>query len=167
MEVTTPTYAGVRIKSPVPASVGLTPNGAVTHVVSVRVCVPQPTTTWDAERIYGCVCDSSWTVGWGSGETQVTEWFGPDCSMSAYRTTVCTTVALLCLVLTDHPWFLWPFLASPAERCPSGDDPMTTADETDCEDKMDNGAEYGDGASGNLCHVDCANRGEYLCSAAR
>jgi len=37
-------------------------------------------TTWDEEMIYGCVCDSSWPVGLGLGETQEPEWFGPDCS---------------------------------------------------------------------------------------
>ena len=26
--------------------------------------------TWDAMRLYGCVCDSSWPVGLGPGETQ-------------------------------------------------------------------------------------------------
>lgn len=39
-------------------------------------------TTWDEDMIYGCVCDSSWSVGLGSGETQEPEWFGPDCSLS-------------------------------------------------------------------------------------
>ena len=37
--------------------------------------------TWDAEKIFGCVCESSWPVGMASGETQVPEWFGPDCSL--------------------------------------------------------------------------------------
>jgi len=40
-------------------------------------------------------------------------------------------------------------------HCASADDPLTAADETDCENV--NG-----GAAGNLCHVDCANRG--LCN---
>jgi hypothetical protein len=31
--------------------------------------------------IYGCVCESSWPVGLGAGETQEPEWFGPDCSL--------------------------------------------------------------------------------------
>ena len=31
--------------------------------------------------IYGCVCDSSWEVGLGAGQTQEPEWFGPDCSL--------------------------------------------------------------------------------------
>ena len=55
--------------------------------------------------IHGCICDSSWTVGLNSGEKQVGEWFGPDCSL---------------------------------RRCPSGDDPMTDEDETDCENKRQN-----------------------------
>ena len=75
--------------------------------------------TWDEEKIYGCVCDSSWSVGLGDGETQEPEYFGPDCSR---------------------------------RHCPSGDDPLTDVDETDCEGL--NG-----GASGNLCHVDCSRRG--------
>ena len=38
------------------------------------------TNTWDQERMFGCVCDSSWRVGLGNGETQEPEWFGGDCS---------------------------------------------------------------------------------------
>lgn len=57
------------------------------------------TVTWDEGMIHGCVCDSSWKVGLGAGQTQEPEWFGPDCSM---------------------------------RHCPSGDDPTTTEDETDC-----------------------------------
>ena len=41
----------------------------------------EDTTTWDENKIYGCVCDSSWTVGLSSGATQQAEYFGPDCSM--------------------------------------------------------------------------------------
>lgn len=55
--------------------------------------------TWDEEMIHGCVCDSAWEVGLGSGQTQEPEWFGPDCSL---------------------------------RHCPSGDDPNTDQDETDC-----------------------------------
>lgn len=65
------------------------------------------TNTWDAKMNRGCLCDSSWEVGLDSGETQLAEWWGPDCSL---------------------------------RRCPSGDDPWTTVDETDCTGKYDNGA---------------------------
>jgi hypothetical protein len=43
-------------------------------------------------------------------------------------------------------------------HCPSGDDPQTTVDETDCSNKT---APHGlaKGRSGNLCHVECSNRG--------
>jgi hypothetical protein len=83
---------------------------------------------WEAEKIYGCLCDSSWEVGLGNGQRQSSEWFGPDCSM---------------------------------RRCPSGDDPFTTlVDETDCEGVEVVGLESSqEGAAGNICHVDCANRG--------
>ena len=37
--------------------------------------------TWDADVLQGCVCDSSWPVGYGAGERQQPEWFGPDCSL--------------------------------------------------------------------------------------
>ncbi|CAM9721548.1 unnamed protein product [Chrysoparadoxa australica] len=82
--------------------------------------------TWDGMALFGCVCDSSWTVGLGSGETQQPEWFGADCSL---------------------------------RRCPSGNDPATQGmDETDCGGVAAAGGR-GTGATGNLCHVDCSNRG--------
>ena len=37
--------------------------------------------SWDHEMFTACVCDSSWSVGLDSGETQQAEWFGPDCSL--------------------------------------------------------------------------------------
>jgi hypothetical protein len=85
-------------------------------------------TTWDEEKIYGCVCDSGWSVGLGNGETQSPEWFGPNCSL---------------------------------RRCPTGDDPSTTAVETDCyQDTTANDVYTGQtGATGNLCHVECSNQG--------
>jgi len=120
--------------------------------------------TWDEDKIYGCVCDSAWPVGFGAGQTQATQLWGPDCSLA---------------------------------RCPSGDDPMTPVDETDCAWRAANGAAWlGDvgtdgkqyapgavlppgvaiatpgagvpgltaGAPGNKCYVACSNRG--LCDAA-
>ena len=35
--------------------------------------------TWDAKSVMGCLCDSSWAVGLGAGETQLAEFFGPAC----------------------------------------------------------------------------------------
>lgn len=43
-------------------------------------------------------------------------------------------------------------------HCPTGDDPNTTDDETDCEGKSMTGGPVG--LSGNKCHVDCSNRGK-------
>ena len=80
---------------------------------------------WDDEKIYGCLCDSSWPVGLGSGQRQASEWFGPDCSQ---------------------------------RHCPSADDPITAVDETNCYNVTAAGGS-GVGQAGNLCHVDCANRG--------
>jgi hypothetical protein len=39
------------------------------------------TATWDQDKSYGCVCDSSWGVGLGSGQRQTPQYFGPDCSL--------------------------------------------------------------------------------------
>lgn len=43
------------------------------------------------------------------------------------------------------------------QRCPSGDDPATSWDETDCEGKSQTGGEKG--LKGNKCHVNCSNKG--------
>jgi len=81
--------------------------------------------TWDEDRIYGCLCDSSWTVGLGNGQRQEPEWFGPDCSL---------------------------------RHCPSGDNPKTSNDETDCYNITAANSIYR-GEVGNICHVDCSNQG--------
>mmetsp|Transcript_15259 Transcript_15259/g.40285 ORF Transcript_15259/g.40285 Transcript_15259/m.40285 type:complete len:267 (-) Transcript_15259:20-820(-) len=45
-------------------------------------------------------------------------------------------------------------------HCPSGDDPRTLSkDETNCFNVTAEGG-FGVGANGNLCHVDCSNRGQ-------
>ena len=82
-------------------------------------------TTWDEEKLFGCVCDSSWPVGLTSGTRQEPEWFGPDCSL---------------------------------RHCPSADDPRTVKVETNCWNVTAKGSIYA-GSVGNLCQVDCANRG--------
>jgi len=38
------------------------------------------TIAWDHDVVHGCVCDSSWATGFGAGERQLSEFFGPDCS---------------------------------------------------------------------------------------
>ncbi|KAG5191440.1 hypothetical protein JKP88DRAFT_174597, partial [Tribonema minus] len=42
---------------------------------------PDDVEAWDAQLTFGCLCDSSWPVGLGSGETQVAEYFGPHCGL--------------------------------------------------------------------------------------
>ncbi|DAZ92410.1 TPA: hypothetical protein N0F65_000194 [Lagenidium giganteum] len=83
------------------------------------------TTTWDQDRVQGCVCDSSWDVGLGANQRQTPQYFGADCSLM---------------------------------HCPSGNDPMTAVDETDCSGVTAPGG-VGVGLTGNICHVDCSNRG--------
>lgn len=87
------------------------------------------TSAWDFDVMHGCLCDSSWEVGYMDGQTQVSEWFGADCSL---------------------------------RHCPSGDDPFTIHDELVCQGKSQlfpNNPNALKGQTGNLCHVDCSNRG--------
>jgi len=95
------------------------------------------TTAWDHDVVHGCMCDSTWPVGYADGETQLAEYFGGDCSQ---------------------------------KRCPSGDDPYTTLDETNCHGKSQlpsaivsaNSPPIPDpekGKRGNKCYVECSNRG--------
>ena len=37
---------------------------------------------WDFDKIYGCVCESAWKVGYDRYDKQLPEYFGPDCSLS-------------------------------------------------------------------------------------
>ena len=81
---------------------------------------------WDADLGHVCICDSSWSVGLGSNETQQSEYFGNACQ---YR------------------------------RCPTGNNPATRTSDTDCEGRaLTGGTETG--KTGNLCHIDCSNRGD-------
>ena len=81
--------------------------------------------SWDGKSLFGCICDSSWSVGLEMNQRQTPEFFGADCSL---------------------------------RHCPSGDDPMTPDDDTDCTNVTAAG-NRGVGKDGNICHVDCANRG--------
>jgi hypothetical protein len=139
------------------ARYGMHESGFPLHNVSTTYERYTYSKQWDGRKLMGCLCDSSWSVGLGNGETQATEWFGPDCSM---------------------------------KRCPSGNDPLTVDDETNCEGKSYNGIMNssgtrvyfyntkqiksdnetvdvqglyshikGYGSVGNKCHIDCSNRG--------
>lgn len=95
------------------------PNSSITYLPEVNG------PTWAAGVVTGCLCDSTWPVGLGPGETQTPEFFGADCSL---------------------------------RHCPSGDDPETAEDETDCTGVVAAGGQ-GVGLPGNKCHIDCSNRG--------
>ena len=40
------------------------------------------TIAWDYNIMKGCLCNSSWAVGFGNNEYQITEYGLPDCSLS-------------------------------------------------------------------------------------
>lgn len=78
------------------------------------------TTAWDYRTMQSCVCESSWPVGFNSGERQLSEYFGPDCSLSK------CIAKILCVL--EYNLIRVPYI----EHCPSGDDPFTSFDEEDC-----------------------------------
>jgi hypothetical protein len=113
---------------------------------------PQATTTWDQERILGCVCDSGWAVGLGDGEIQATEYFGADCSRRA------SPLSLSLQTPFASPGILTRLWLVSAGHCPTGDDPETDVDETNCQSVAAPGSQAV-GAAGNRCYVECSNRG--------
>jgi hypothetical protein len=53
------------------------------------------TVAWDHDIMKGCVCNSSWAVGYDSGEYQLPEYFKPDCSQSKIAAAANVAVYLL------------------------------------------------------------------------
>ena len=88
------------------------------------------TTTWDENRIYGCLCDSSWPVGLAHGQFQRGEYFGPDCSQRR----------------------------CPSGDDPVTKDVNETDCEGKSHNGVGTTNNIV-GASGNGCHVECSNRG--------
>jgi hypothetical protein len=141
------------------------------------------TIAWDYDVMQKCICDSSWSVGYGEGQKQLAEYFGPDCSQSKFH--------YFDLSFPRNLSFSYGF--SPhIEHCPSGNDPYTGDDETNCHRRSQLSETSGGkiyyilkfvftvltkipkiffffltkividvqrGQLGNLCHVDCSNRG--------
>jgi len=67
------------------------------------------TVAWDHDTMFACVCESSWPVGLDAGETQLSEWFGPDCSLKHCPSGkfqaglgLCRALLLLALSLTNN-----------------------------------------------------------------
>lgn len=56
---------------PTAQAFGASPGGAVVDP-----------TGWDADKLYGCVCDSEWAVGYGPGQMQAAQFYGADCSLA-------------------------------------------------------------------------------------
>ena len=88
------------------------------------------------------------------------------CSPRSITEYICITAFSSSASSEEHGWqaeYFGP--ACQFKRCPSGDDPLTsntpvrTGDvETNCEGVVAEGGK-GVGKKGNLCHVDCSNRG--------
>lgn len=85
------------------------------------------TTPWDADVVYGCVCDSSWPVGYGNNSYQVAEYFGPACSLSKFLSVI-TIIALRTILIISLTFIFIPFKG----HCPSGDNPFTCENEENC-----------------------------------
>jgi hypothetical protein len=87
--------------------------------------------SWDEDFGHGCVCDSSWAVGLGSGETQQAEFFGATCELRRCPSGDDPNTRLV--VETDCEG-----------KAQTGVTPGMREK----------------GAAGNKCHVDCSNRGK-------
>lgn len=132
----------------------------------------EATTTWDENKIFGCVCDSAWDVGYGDGEVQAPQWYGADCSLKRCpsgddpRTT--DTDETDCEYSDDNGATFRGYIGTDGKRymsagaMPSGVTPSVTPapDAYKHDDPaLPAGAVPNAGANGNKCHVDCANRG--------
>lgn len=96
--------------------------------------------TWDSDIIHGCVCDSSWEVGFGGGQRQLSEWFGADCSLRH-----CPT--------GDNP------MTSLNESNCKGRRQQAGAGRPFLPWLSPLPASHGRGLVGNICQVDCSGRG--------
>jgi hypothetical protein len=116
--------------------------------------------TWDEDKIQGCVCDSSWPVGYGSGQLQLPQWWGPDCSL--LRCPSNDDPRTYASDETDCEWYddngkTWKgIVGSDGKRyktsssLPAG---VTVATPASCTPGLDCGG------AGNKCYVECSNRG--------
>jgi hypothetical protein len=116
--------------------------------------------TWDEDKIFGCVCDSSWAVGFGAGETQAPEYTGADCALRRCpsgddpRTTGVDETD--CAYFADNGAAWKGAVGSdglryaPGAALPAGVTVATPASGTPGVDQ---------GAQGNKCYVECSNRG--------
>ena len=120
-------------------------------------------TTWDETMIYGCVCDSTWSVGFGVGDTQAGQYTGPACAQR--RCPSGDNPQTTTLNETDCGYFkdngaTWAGVVgsdglkyAPGAALPAGVTVATPAFGTPGVDV---------GAPGNLCYVECSQQG--LCN---
>jgi len=57
-------------------------NAISTPTVYGSTLLSRNTITWDYDVMMGCICNSSWKVGFGANEYQLGEYYLPDCSYS-------------------------------------------------------------------------------------
>ena len=105
--------------------------------------------TWDSTMLFGCVCDSKWTVGFGDGERQLAEWHGYDCSkrrcpggndpVTHHNDSDCRNKSMNGKI--DH---------SPSHS-------ILYHDHLHEHSQLGTGCS---GAIGNACHIECSNRGK-------
>lgn len=124
--------------------------------------------TWDENKIYGCVCDSGWTVGYAGGNVQTPQWFGPDCSLKHCpsgddpRTTNidetdCESfddngATFRGIIGDDGKYYRYSSTASLPVGVAASVTPAPPV-------RKYPSASPNAGALGNKCHVDCSNRG--------
>ena len=116
--------------------------------------------TWDEDKVFGCVCDSSWPVGFGAGETQAAEYTGADCAQRRCpsgddpRTTGVDETDCAYFAGNGAAWLgavgSDGLRYAPGAALPAGVTVASAATGTPGVDQ---------GAPGNKCYVECSNRG--------
>jgi hypothetical protein len=123
--------------------------------------------TWDENKIYGCVCDSAWSVGYEAGKRQTPQWFGPDCSLkhcpSGDDPRTADVVETDCEWADDNGATWRAYVGADGKRYKTSA-AVTAAGTTVATSPAGSvvkapAVQANAGEEGNLCHVDCSNRG--------
>ncbi|KAA0171221.1 hypothetical protein FNF28_00986 [Cafeteria roenbergensis] len=127
--------------------------------------------TFDQDRIFGCVCDSRWPVGYGPGETQAAEYFGHDCSLKRCPSGDDPRTVRDTGMLAHHDWLdetnchlkdrngtVWRGQVD-ADGNPDYSSNVPAAGTVVHGTVPPAGQYVNAGAVGNKCHVSCSNRG--------
>lgn len=70
-------------------------NAISTSTIYGSTILSRNTIAWDYDVMMGCICNSSWKVGFGAGEYQLSEYYLPDCSYSKLSRRIILHISLV------------------------------------------------------------------------